>query len=518
MQPLIISLVIALLFAIPKMDSANNPPDPLNLDARSLSQMLKSGEISAEQVMTATLDRIDDLNPKYNAIIALRDRSTLLEEARQCDRELQKYQQQSSSNNNDNDNNDNIGRRRLLCGIPIAIKDMANVVGLPTTKGGSMLHYYNNYPSVSDPFVQRMVEDEGAIVIGKTNTPELGVGSHTFNTRWGTTVNPYDTSKSAGGSSGGAAVAIATRMLCLADGSDMMGSLRNPAGWNGIYSHRPTAGMMDEDDSSVNPLPYPITTPGPMARNPMDVAFLLDIMAGNDKFDCEKVPEIPNVDGMKIAWLGNLNLLPVEDGILPLCKQALTSFSSSHGGVAVTDMRETPFDVGELWKSWTTIRSKIISGNFDYVPKQWLRLFLLVAPIREELKWEVRRGLDITEEQCREAADIAMAWSMKLETLFSEYDALALPTSQVWPFPKERKWPKEIAGKEMDTYHRWMEITVPGSLAGLPCTTIPAGVGENGLPIGIQLLGARGEDAKLLKLAQAYCNAINLPGDNTPVA
>ena len=144
---------------------------------------------------------------------------------------------------------------------------------------------------------------------------------------------------------------------------------------------------------------------------------------------------------MKIAWLGNLDLLPVEDGILPLCRQALTTFSSSHGGVAVTDMRETPFDVVELWKSWTTIRSKIISGNFDYVPEKWLRLFLLVAPIREELKWEVRRGLEITEEQCIEAADIAMAWSKKLETLFSEYDALALPTSQVWPFPKEWKWP-----------------------------------------------------------------------------
>jgi hypothetical protein len=185
-------LLLSLLAMPKKMYSS---PELLDLSARSLAESLSNGSTTAEDLMKATLERIDRFNPKFNAIVSLRDREELLEEARQCDK------QRSTGK---------------LCGIPIAIKDLSNVAGLPTTMGGSLLYRFN-YPSVSDVFVQRIL-DEGAIVIGKTNAPELGVGSHTFNKRWGTTVNPYDTTRSAGGSSGGAGVALATRMLCLADG------------------------------------------------------------------------------------------------------------------------------------------------------------------------------------------------------------------------------------------------------------------------------------------------------------
>ena len=385
--------------------------------------------------------------------------------------------------------------------------------------GGSPLFRYN-YPTTSDPFAKHIL-DEGAIVIGKTNTPELGVGSHTFNKRWGTTVNPYDPTKSAGGSSGGAAVALATRMLCLADGSDMMGSLRNPAGWNNCYSHRPTAGIIAEstgpNSPDVNPLAYPISTPGPMARTPKDLALLLDIMAGTSKFDVDTFEDRPNIEGMKIAWLGDWNgEIPVEEGICTLCRESLLSFAKK--GAIVDDMPEPVFGIKELWKSWTTVRCKIIAGNNFNYPSLLLRAFLLVAPMREELKWEIRRGLEVSEEDCKQAGDIAQQWSARLEELFSEYDALALPTAQTWPFPAEWRWPQQIEGTEMTTYHKWMEIAMPGSLAGVPCTTIPAGFGKNGLPMGIQLLGKRGDDAKLLNMAQAYHAEVDWPSKRPPPA
>jgi amidase len=474
--------------------------DLLRLDCRTLSRELSEGNIRAEDLMFATLDRIEKLNPSFNAIIALRNRKELLEEARECDRRRDQSSEQLG----------------LLHGIPIAIKDLSNVAGVPTTMGGSPLHMFRNIPSESDPFAKRIVE-EGAIIVGKTNTPELGVGSHTFNNRWGTTVNPYDPTKSAGGSSGGAAVAVATRMLVVADGTDMMGSLRNPAGWNNIYSHRPTAGMIEENSNSgrrnVNPLPYPISTAGPMARNPQDLAFLLQVMAGRGKFDASQVDCESNrldMKCLKIGWLGDWGgALPMEGGILSLCYEALTPLSEN--GAFVDDLTSQPiFDLRVLWESWTTIRAKIISSNFN-IPKPVLGAFLWVTPIREELKWEVRHGLDVKDEECKHATETAKKWSQQLEHVFDEYDVLAMPTAQTWAFPAEWRWPKSINTTPMETYHQWMEIAMPASLAGLPCTTVPAGFGGNGLPMGIQLIGKRGCDARLLYIAQVYHSLVDWP-------
>ena len=490
----------------------NQPSDPninkgsvdmLQLSARSASKEMSEGRITAEELMIATLDRIEKLNPKYKAIHSLRSRSELINEAKRCDQQ-----------------NNKLSNQGKLCGIPIAIKDLSNAAGLPTTMGGSPLHYFN-YPSESDLFVQR-IQEEGAIVIGKTNAPELGLGSHTYNRRWGITRNAYDPNKSAGGSSGGAAAALATRMLAIADGSDMMGSLRNPAGWNNLYSHRPTAGIIEDNSppNPTNPLPYPISTVGPMARSPLDLALLLEVMATPKSFNAAEVADKPSVEGMRIAWLGNAIDYPVENGILNLCRSALHSFSDI--GVTIDDLNDPVFDSQELWKSWTTIRSKIVSTSFP-LPAPLLRLLLPLIPVREELKWEVQRGLNISEGECAEAAKIAATWSKHLEeVLFEKYDALALPTAQTWAFPAEWKFPQEIGGKHMDTYHRWMEIVLPGSLAGLPCTTIPAGFAEDdegrrtNRCMGIQLLGKRESDAKLLNIAQAYHGVADWPSAVQP--
>lgn len=238
------------------------------MDALSLSRAIETKQVSCEKVMQVTLDWIDEINPQCHAIILLRDRQTLLDEARAADQGP---------------------RQGWLHGIPMAIKDISNVKGIPTTMGGSRLSK-NFVPTFSDYFVDQMIR-AGAIIIGKTNSPENGLGSHTYNERWGTTLNPFDLTKSAGGSSGGAGVAVSSRMLCLADGTDMMGSLRNPAGWNCIYSHRPTAGLIRGAlASKKNPLPYPTSTAGPMARTPMDCAMLLETMAGGKEvFDSSTV-------------------------------------------------------------------------------------------------------------------------------------------------------------------------------------------------------------------------------------
>ena len=467
--------------------------DILSLDAQSLSLEMKSSRLTSVELMEATLKRIHECNPLLGALINLLPDEMLLEQARTADK---------------------TPRRGWLHGIPVAIKDLSNAKGFPTTLGGSPLIHEHNVAKENDDFVQRLI-DAGAIVIGKTNAPEHGLGSHTFNSKWGTTVNPYSPSKSAGGSSGGAAVAIATRMLCFADGSDMMGSLRNPAGWNNLYSLRPTAGMISSQVEDKSPLSYPISTVGPMARTPCDLALLLETMAPPDShFEASSVLEQPNVKGMRIGWLGSWGgAYVMEPGIESLCRDALDRFQET--GVTVQNVDKPLFDAAQLWASWTTIRSKIVSTSAiaDYGSQLFLRSDVLV---KDEYVWEVKRGMALKDSDVAHAATTAREWSECLASTFSTYDALALPTAQVWPFDATLDWPKSIASQEVDTYHRWMEVVVPCSLAGLPCVTIPAGFGEEGLPMGIQLMGARGSDAKLLSLAQAYHTLTDWPSRHPP--
>lgn len=462
--------------------------DILNLDALALSRAIESKQISCEELMKATLDRIDEVNPQCNAVILLRDRTELMDEARSADQNP---------------------RRGWLHGIPTAIKDISNARGIPTTMGGSRLSK-NFVPNFNDFHVENMVQ-AGAIVIGKTNSPENGLGSHTFNERWGATLNPFDLTKSAGGSSGGAAVAVASRILCAADGTDMMGSLRNPAGWNNIYSHRPTAGMIRGSlASKKNPLPYPTSTAGPMARTPMDCAMLLETMAGKEHFDSTSVlGKDLGLETLRIGWLGDWGgQLPFEDGVLDLCRNSLSRLEE--GGVIVDEIAEEIFPLNELWGSWNRIRFGMVAALFS----QSFNMDILLgkqSPIKEELQWEIQQGLQVSDEDLSQAKQVRDDYAERLDTLFASYDVLALPSAQLFPFPKDWNWPKEVGGVTMDTYHRWMHVCVPVTLGGLPCSTIPAGFGESGLPMGIQLFTRRGDDAKTLLLAQAYHKIVDWP-------
>ena len=471
------------------MDGSSQMWNVLTLDAIGLSRAIERNEISCEDVMKATLDQIDKVNPICNAIILLRDRDELLHEAREADR----------------------GQRKgWLHGIPVAVKDISNAKGIPTTMGGSRLAE-NFIPNFDDPFVKNMKE-AGAIIIGKTNTPENGLGSHTYNERWGTTRNPFDVNKSAGGSSGGAGVAVATRMLALADGTDMMGSLRNPAGWNCIYSHRPTAGLVrGARPSKKNPLPFPTSTVGPMARTPADCAMLLETMT-NGEFVASTVlnTEGKSHETVRIGWLGDWNgKLPMEEGVLELCQNALASLKKT-GDASIEYISEEIFPLEELWVGWNRVRSATVAALYS----ESFNMDVILgnnSPIKEDLVWEIQQGMNVSDGDLADAKRIYAEYTEALDAVFDRCDILALPSAQLFPFPQEWKWPKEVGGKSMDSYHRWMSVCIPVTFGGLPCSTVPAGFGDTGLPIGLQLFGRRYEDAKTLQLATTYHKIVDWP-------
>jgi amidase len=354
--------------------------------------------------------------------------------------------------------------------LPIAIKDLADAKGVPTSQGSPA---FAGQVAARDSLHVARLRAAGAIVIGKTNTPEFGLGSHTYNPVHGVTCNPFDKTRSCGGSSGGAAVALASGMLSIADGSDMMGSLRNPAGWCNVYGMRPTWGLVPATPEGESFL-HPISTNGPMARSPGDLALMLGVMGGPEArqpYGCA-APDLSvgaGVNGARIAWLADWGgAFPYEEGIAPLCEAALEVLAEQ--GAEVEPL-SPPFDWDLLWHSWTTLRSWAIAAQLGP---------LLEAPeTRDQLKpeaiWEIERGRALSALEVHKASEIRSEWFRVAAGLFETYDALALPTAQVWPFPVEWDWPREVAGHAMDSYHRWMEVMVPASLAGLPAVAMPAG-------------------------------------------
>ncbi len=460
--------------------------------AAAQAHAIAEGRLTAEALMEATLDRIGAVNGAVNAIVSLRDPDELLAEARGADK---------------------AGPGGPLHGLPVAIKDLANAKGLPTSMGSPA--FAGQVAEADDPHVARL-RAAGAIVIGKTNTPEFGLGSHTYNPVHGVTRNPYALDRSCGGSSGGAAVALAAGMLTLADGSDMMGSLRNPAGWCNVYGMRPSWGTVPSGGGGELYL-HRLSTRGPMARCPADLALQLDVMAGavpgqpmtRDAAPCG-VPQ-PRAEGRRVAWLGDWGgAWPMEDGILALCESALGVLDAAGARV---DAVGAPFDRDALWQSWVTLRAW--SNAADLGP-------LLDDPataglLKPEALWEIEQGRALSALDVHRASLRRSDWYRQAMALFETHDVLALPTAQAWPFPADIDWPGEVAGVAMDTYHRWMEVVIPASLLGLPVVAVPAGFGAAGLPMGLQLIGAPGTDAMLLEVAEAYHRATNWPEARPPL-
>jgi amidase len=458
----------------------------VSMSASALSHVIAKRQASCVEVMEAYLEHIARYNPAVNALVSLQSDDLLREQALERDRQLARGEY--------------LG---WLHGLPFAVKDLSPVARIPMTLGSPL--FAHEVPS-DDGLMPSRIRNAGAIMVGKTNTPEFGLGSQTYNPVFGATRNAYNRKRTAGGSSGGAAAALAMHLLPVADGSDMMGSLRNPAAFNNIFGMRPSFGRVPR-------VPAPdvfcqqLGTEGPMGRTVTDVARLLATQAGPDPRcplaiteDSQYLANNLSLDptGVKIGWLGDWNgHLPMEEGILPLCEQALQKFSAL--GCYIENV-VPDFDPDKLWRCWLVLRQWAIVGG--------LGVFFRDPKSRNQIKpeaiWEVERGLALSAMDVHEANIVRSAWHQCLTRLFAEYDFLMIPAAQVFPFDVEQHWPTHVAGVEMTTYHRWMEVTIGPTLGGTPTISLPVGFNEDGLPMGMQLIGAYREDWRVLQLARVY--------------
>jgi amidase len=440
--------------------------------AAELSDAIRTRRVSCVEVMTAYLDQIERLNPAVNALVALRPRADLLAAAAAADR---------------------VEPVGWMHGFPFAVKDLADVAGLPTSAG----FFRDPPPATADALHVERIRAAGAIFIGKTNVPEFGLGSHTYNNVFGTTLNAYDQTRSAGGSSGGAAVAVALRMVPLADGSDFMGSLRNPPGWNNVLGLRPSVGRVPSVADEVFVAQSGVE--GPIARTPLDLAMLLKTMSGYDPRaplslhdDPVSLTSFEDVTGRKVAWLGDLGgYLPMEPAVLRVTRDALPSFANL--GMTVTETA-LDFPVEDLWPTWLTLR-------------HWLAGFAPPAPLEDlkpEIAYEVSGADGISGRDVLLGSVRRSALYDAFRRLFETYDYAVLPTAQVLPFDATQHWPDRIGDVAMSSYHRWMEVSTLATLINAPALAMPAGFSDDGLPIGLQVIGRNHDDRSLLSLAAAW--------------
>jgi amidase len=457
-----------------------------NMSALALSKAIHSKEVSCREVMQAYLKQIETHNPASNAIVSLAPQEAILAQADERDTQLARGQSMG-----------------WMHGLPQAVKDLADVAGFRTSHG-SPLTPLN--PAVKDGLMAARMRAAGCIMIGKTNTPEFGLGSHTFNEVFGATRNAWDPTKTSGGSSGGAAVALAQRMLPVADGSDFMGSLRNPAGWNHVFGMRPSQGRVPKP-SVPDVFIAQLSTEGPMARTVSDMAMLLSTQAGYDARAALSIHENgaafaqsldANMKGKRVGWLGNLNgYLPMESGVLEVCQDALKVLETTGCSVDTTSLGMQPEEIWDAWLVWRKALAGANTGAYAHLPN-WRE------KVKPEAQWEYDQSLDLTGNQLMKASATRTRFYQSMLSLFESFDVLAIPTAQVWPFDIKERWPQNIAGRDMDTYHRWMEVVIYPTFAGLPAISVPAGFNAQGLPMGLQLIGKPKGDFELLQVAHAY--------------
>lgn len=457
-----------------------------SMSALALSQAIHSKQVSCREVMQAFLNQIEKHNPGSNAIVSLAPQEDLLAQANQRDAQLARGQTMG-----------------WMHGLPQAVKDLADVQGFRTSQGSPLTPLT---PAAKDGLMASRMRDAGCIMIGKTNTPEFGLGSHTFNEVFGATLNAWDIRKTAGGSSGGAAVALAQRMLPVADGSDFMGSLRNPAAWNHVFGMRPSQGRVPKP-SVPDVFIAQLSTEGPMARTVPDLAMLLSTQAGYDARAPLSIQENglvfsqnleTKLQGQRIGWLGNLNgYLPMAPGILETCQSALEVLETTGCKVDTASLVMNPEEIWDAWLVWRKALAGRNVGSFVHMAN-WR------DKVKPEAQWEFDQSLDLTGIQLMKASATRTSYYQSMLTLFETFDVLAIPSAQVWPFDVKERWPTHIHGQAMDTYHRWMEVVIYPTFAGLPAISVPAGFNAQGLPMGLQLIGKPQADFVLLQVAYAY--------------
>jgi amidase len=458
------------------------------LDAVALSTAIKARQISCVEVMAAYLAQIERVNPRVNAIVSLQDREDLLRQAKDRDAQLSRGEY--------------LG---WMHGFPHAVKDLEATKNIRTTMGSPLL---KDFVPKEDSILVERIKSAGAIIIGKTNVPEFGLGSQSYNPVFGTTLNAHDTTKTAGGSSGGAAAALALRMVPVADGGDHGGSLRNPAAFNNVFGFRTSFGRVPSNTFEVF-MPS-LSVHGPMARTVPDLAMLLSVIAGYDSRVPLSIRQDPAVfaqplerdfKGVRIAWLGDLRgYLPFDPGVLELCKTALKVFESIG---CIVDEAIPDYPVERVWQNWLKLRAWQVGAMLKEPYRDPARRALL----KPEAQWEMENGFKVSAFDIADASVVRTAWFHAVRAMFEKYDYLIAPAGQVFPFDANTHWPKEVGGRIMDTYHRWMEVMIPITMSGCPALCVPAGFNEVGLPMGIQIVGPNHGELSCLQLANAYDRA-----------
>ncbi|MDB5647469.1 amidase [Methylobacterium sp.] len=462
----------------------------LELSAVELSAAIHARRISCAAVMSAYLDQIERVNPAVNAIVALRERADLLAAAEERDAQAAR--------------GEFLGP---LHGFPLAVKDLDAVKGLPFTQGSPI---FRDRIAAADSIMVKRLRRSGAIIVGKTNTPEFGLGSQTFNPVYGATRNAYDPTKTAGGSSGGAAVSVALHMQPVADGSDHAGSLRNPPAFNNLFGLRTGYGRIPIEAKDAFTAGLGVS--GAIGRSPADIGLLLSVQAGYDARVPYSNTQDPSVfaedlkrdfTGARIAWFDDLGgYLPFEPGVLDLDRSALSAFETLGARVEWDRPR---FDMAKVWRDWLTLRAWMTASNLRPLYDEPAYRALL----KPEAIWEVERGLALSADQVTAAQEGRTAWYEAVRRFQERYDFLVMPSTQVFPFDVEERWPNSVGGRAMDTYHRWMEVVIPVTMSGLPALNVPAGFDPAGRPSGIQIVGPNNGERACLQLGAAYDAATN---------
>lgn len=451
----------------------NSSLEIVGLTACRQAELVCAGQLTATELVTAHLDRIETLNPRVNAIVSV-DREGALRRAAAADAMPQE-------------------RRGPLHGLPIAIKDTAQTAGTRTTFGHPM--FADNVPTVNDLHVERILQ-AGAVLIGKTNVPELAAGSHTFNRVFGATRNPYDLSRSAGGSSGGAAAALASYFVPIADGSDMGGSLRNPASFCNVVGFRPTPGVVPNtgEKDAFNPL----VTNGALGRNVADVALLMSVMAQPAPFGS---PTPRDLRGLRIAYAPDLGgRVPVDPGVAEVIANTAAVLERAGADITV----DCP-DLDGSDRAFRTLRA----AEFDASWHQYLESD--PAAFVDFLADNIAQGATLRGRDVMAAYSEITRLTQCATRFFADYDAVLAPVSTLPPFPVEWDWPKSVNGTAMHDYLDWMRAAWLFTPLGIPGLSLPAGFTTAGLPVGAQLLAAPGNDLELLRIALALEMALALP-------
>jgi amidase len=462
------------------------------MTATELARRIRAKELSARDVMEAHLAQIDRVNPKVNAIVTLLPEQAM-EQAIAADEALARGQE--------------VGP---LHGLPIAYKDLVPTKGIRTTSGSVI---FKDFVPDEDGLIVERLKKAGAIAIGKTNTPEFGAGSQTYNEVFGETLNPYDTSKTCGGSSGGAAVALVCGMLPIADGSDLGGSLRNPANFCNVVGFRTSPGRVPVWPNLS--AWFPLSVQGPMARTVQDNALMLSTIAGPDPRSPIAIAEPGSLfrrslerdfKGVRVAWSRDLGELPVDPRVTEVIDEQRHVFESL--GCVVEDGEPDFRDADEIFKVWRAWRFEQTLGELLKTHRD---------QIKETVVWNIEEGIKLSGPQIGRVELKRTELYHRVRKFMETYEFLILPVSQVPPFDVKQRYVTEINGVKMDTYIDWMKSCYYISVVGLPAISVPCGFTPDGLPVGVQIVGRHQDDFGVLQLAYAFEQATGFWGQRPPV-